>query len=380
MFELCAMVVAYAGSHGRKGQHRPYEPPTPVSEESSSEEEEQHVVVPGQSYNALLKSLGRFSGGEATKRKLKSDRKPEVEDDELLDDVHSEDSNRGKETFEFEDEVDAPDDHPEDSDDEDVSDPFEAHFEAPDEEALSHMTKAVSGREWKTEKGINRTEGRMTVLKPHINDDQHSVQRKIRSVKDLKLKKRLVDPATRAIPKFDSLQTALMPAISNYQDLLYGGRTPTNADSLRNIACLHALNHVFKTRDRIIKNNTRLSRDEGKTDLEFRDQGFTRPKVLILLETRQSCVRYMDTITELCEPDQQENKKRFQDAFVQLEEKYSEERPLDFRELFEANDDNEFKLGVKFTRKTLKYYSQFYNSDIVLASPLGLRRAIKADE
>ena len=69
---------------------------------------------------------------------------------------------------------------------------------------------------------------------------------------------------------------------------------------------------INRTRDRVVKDNYKLAKAGSETDLEFRDQGFTRPKALFLLPTRNSCVRMVNMIRDLCDPDQQENRKRFE--------------------------------------------------------------------
>lgn len=338
--------------------------------DSDDEDVAKYIVKP---YNALLQSLNTDSGEPVRKK-----RKVEKTEDSLKAEIPENELDRVEEPEEVEEL--GVDDGEEADDLEDNYDPFLKHFAQEDSTELSLRIQNVKNDHWAT-KLLDTDFGGGCLMKiPQFSSSApvHGLSI-VSDMDDLQLKQKLQVPAKKALPSLDRLTGRLASSIFDYRDVLFPQRTLRNAETLRKLTCLHVLNHLFKTRDKVIKNNARLAKEDTE-DIELRDQGFTRPKVLMILPTRNSCVRYIDTIISICEPEQQENKKRFQDSYASGGDHFSEDKPDDFRELFAGNDDDMFRLGLKFTRKTVKFFAQFYNSDIIFASPLGLRMAIGADD
>ena len=75
------------------------------------------------------------------------------------------------------------------------------------------------------------------------------------------------------------------------------------------------------------------------------------------------------------------NRKRFYEEFggEQAAESSREAAPEDFQRMFAGNIDDCFRIGVSLMRKAVKLYSEFYSSDIIIASPLGLRMIIGSE-
>ena len=265
-------------------------------------------------------------------------------------------------------------------------DPFHVHFENPSAQKLSSSIAAIKESKWISSRQKGETDWSFLSVHPNcqmsqaVYGDVHHGSRPSSKLPRLALKRKLRERAMKDVSGLDPMMDKTCELIFRYEDVCFPSRTCENAHALRQVACIHTLNHLLKTRDRIIKNNGWLSKNSSEADIEVRDQGFTRPKALILLPTRQACVRYADILISLYNPEQQENKKRFQDSFSSPAGDLADNKPDDFRELFEGNDDDLFRLGIKFTRKTVKFFSKFYNSDIILASPLGLRMAMGKGE
>lgn len=351
----------------------------PVSDEDAPEDHQSQI----RAYNTLLSSfehpLDVHRKRKRRRLEIDSTIEPESNDHEgegnldtnIMEEGHSNED----------DQVDDEDQEVMGNLDEDGSagDPFEAHFANPDDNKLSVRLKSVQAGEWKVDKGTSNRGLSVFASTPRCVTTNGLRKSDIGTLGDLYLKKRLTSAVEKNLASFDSTQQDIAAYLTSYSDLMYGARTVENAANLRQIVCLHILNHVLKGRDKVIKNNERLARAGGTEDVDTRDQGFVRPKVLILTETRQMCYNYASAIIDLFNPEQQENKQRFESTFS-ANSSDKRNMPEDFDELFGGNIDNNFMTAIKLTRKTLKFFSAFYTSDIILASPLGLRRVLENED
>ena len=54
-------------------------------------------------------------------------------------------------------------------------------------------------------------------------------------------------------------------------------------------------------------------------------------------------------------------------------------KPSSYTAMFAGNTDDCFRVGVAVSGKVLRLYADFYSSDIIIASPLGLRTVLGAE-
>ena len=104
-----------------------------------------------------------------------------------------------------------------------------------------------------------------------------------------------------------------------------------------------------------------------KDEINIKDQGFTSPKVLILVPYKKHARIILEELINIFSNNNWKgitNKKKFKDE-------YSE---------FDSMDDC-FRMGINisFFENKMKLYSPFDESDIILASPLGLKLATPSD-
>lgn len=188
------------------------------------------------------------------------------------------------------------------------------------------------------------------------------------------------------------LQLELLSLMGSYKDLYYPEVCPIKqGPQVRSAYCAHVLNHVLKANSQVLAHNSQLREQKGLTRAgtepqdEPRDQGLTRPKVLILVPFRGGALHVVQILISLLETKGKKivvnNKKRFKEEFGEdAEDKPTNlRRPDDYHAIFSGNVDDHFRMGVSIIRSSVRLYSPFYSSDIIIASPLGLRTVLGAE-
>ncbi|CAB9498393.1 Digestive organ expansion factor homolog [Seminavis robusta] len=230
---------------------------------------------------------------------------------------------------------------------------------------------------------------------------------------------------------FTNLQRVLYPFLTRYADCLI---TNKPSSQVTNMTILHIANHVLTSRGRIQRLNRKLRAEQDNnnddTSSDIRDQGYTRPTVLVMLPTRGTCQKFVQQLLQLIGGDDtvpkeyldrfdkeyglipQDDEDDGQDpvrahntseALKRRRKRVLEEKGAAWLELFgdDANDDDDFKIGIALNAKgvdsnkkekandkeaaagnrvNVKLYTDFYSSDIIVCSPLGLKMATTSSE
>lgn len=202
-----------------------------------------------------MQSLSKESAPSAKRRKLdhqseeakssttkpESEQEVEAEEDEERDIDHVDEPEEGPEN-----EIIVDDDDDDDEDIPDSSDPFETHFVDPDQDVLQTRLKSIQANEY-SQSHSEQNGWRLIRNLPGKDTTQVApLPPLILGPSGLKLKQKLIEPASRKRSTYDKLEQVLYPLTFSYNDVLFCGRTTKNAEDLRRMACLHSVNHIFK--------------------------------------------------------------------------------------------------------------------------------------
>ncbi|CAF1410359.1 unnamed protein product, partial [Adineta ricciae] len=264
-------------------------------------------------------------------------------------------------------------------------DPFLSHFETLIDEAQ------INKKSSKTTSELSSLSLGSCQFASTFTDKSPILPCPVTNLDSFAIKKSLLSNIENSGSQLTPLQLDFFSLIHKYYDVYYPNRTNSNdvGEQLRFVICLHLINHVLKTRSRVLSHNAKLKENP---DLDYRDQGFSRPKVLIIVPFRESVRRIVNCFENLLltnddsEKDDQlqmSHRKRFKEEYGGSEidtpandgkfQRTSDE----YNEIFSGNIDDHFRLGISVTRKSLKFFQSVYKSDFLIVSPVGLRTLLE---
>ncbi|KAG5639038.1 hypothetical protein H0H81_007651 [Sphagnurus paluster] len=272
-------------------------------------------------------------------------------------------------------------------------DSYERHFGLNPVNLTEEARASVDGRSWKISKQKNGKLG-STVLSLPTTSKVTNTEEKARIDILERLRTPFQSRQSKQSQEQIEMQNDLLSTLSLRRDLYLTSVPLESRKATREAIALHAVNHVTKKRRRVLKNNDRLAHaaktnPNAEPPEDIQDQGFTRPSVLVLLPFRSAALDWFSAITVHTPSPifQIENQARFaseyglpQGVIDKLAEAEPGTYPRDHMETFKGNVDDNFRVGIKMTRKSVKMFAEFYSCDIIMASPLGLRRSIEKEK
>lgn len=198
------------------------------------------------------------------------------------------------------------------------------------------------------------------------------------------------DYLTKQGLKLGPQEGALFLFLHAYLDVAFPQHTHLNAQAVRAVCMLHVVDHLLKATHEVLENSAAARRAleaEGGAKgappmAAVADQGFTRGRVLLICPFRSTARELLRVFLALCPSAKVvHSKDRFEREFGPQEgqEGTDESKPADWRHLFDGNNDDRFRIGVTVTRKSVRLYTPFRNSDLLICSPLGLREVTGAE-
>eukprot|EP01071_Lankesteria_metandrocarpae_P013004 Lankesteria_metandrocarpae@DN652_c0_g1_i1.p2 len=187
------------------------------------------------------------------------------------------------------------------------------------------------------------------------------------------------------------LLRALWAAAASHLDVDFLCQNAENGHAVRMVYMLHVANHIYQMRDRVWKNGAEIKRrfsagdfiDEVSESCMLRDQGTSRPRVLILVPLRAVAFEVIQILSQLLPNAKQVVlKNRFireygpdvtTDEEISRRERMRRTKSRDFLHLFEGNCDQDFTMGIQVRATVLRLYADLRDSDIIVASPVGLK-------
>ncbi|KAG8372301.1 hypothetical protein BUALT_Bualt12G0052000 [Buddleja alternifolia] len=198
-----------------------------------------------------------------------------------------------------------------------------------------------------------------------------------------------------------SNQRLFFSICNSYYDIMHHNKKPfylkglSEDSSIMDAYLMHSLNHILRSRDLMVKNERKLAKHQNSLEGKsadgdaYLDRGFTRPKVLVLLPLAGIARRVVQRLIQLTPSKHKtnvENVERFYEEFGSGRTENNDDddpeipkssrksaKPPDYQALFGRDNANDhFMIGVKFTNRGIKLYGDFYTSDMIVASPLGL--------